>query len=308
MRYTSMNIRKIFFMVVAVPALFFCSCNKFEGEQTIPSYISIDSIAVVNDPAHSLSNFEGCFTSNINAVQITLKNSQENHLLGAFELPCKVPVLREGNYNVEILPVIKQNGIAATRSAYPFYRTIVLKNQTFTKDSCVNLGVQKTYYEPFMRKVWEEYFEPEIPNLSLPDTIVRRISAADTVRSDRGCGAIYVKPNSSVAFYTNNEFTVTDNAALFLELDYWTNIPFRVGLKSRTSSGSNYGVTFAVTLNPNMGKGWNKIYIQLGKLWSQYNFYKTFYLAFQAVNETSSVGKVYVDNIKLTSYDDGNKK
>lgn len=303
-----MNIRKCFFSGIVVIAVFLGSCNKFEGEQTIPSYISIDSIAVVNDPSHSLSNFEGCFTSNINAVQITLKNSHENHLLGAFELPCKVPVLREGCYDVEILPVIKQNGISATRSAYPFYRSITLKNQVFTKDSCLELGVQKTYYETFMRKVWEEYFEPEIPNLSVPDTIVHRVSAADTVRSDRGCGAVYVKPNSSVLFYTNDEFTVIDNAALFLELDYWTNVPFKVGLKSRTSSASNYGVTFAVTLYPNMEKGWNKIYIQMGKLWSQYNFYKTFALAFQAVNETSSVGKVYVDNIKLTAYDDGNKK
>lgn len=287
--------------------LFASSCNKFEGEQTVPAFISVDAIDVANDPRNSLSNYSGCFTSNIDAVQITVRNSQENHLLGVFKLPCRVPVLRQGEYTVSLVPVIKLNGIAATRSSYPFYRNITIKNQKLAPDHCLDLGRQTTYYDStgFFRKVWEEYFEPEIPTLSLPDTIVRRVSSADTVRSDRGCGAVYLAPDqTSATFISNEEFTVTDNGALFLELDYWTNVPLSVGLCSRTSLNSRYDTYYAISLYPNFDKGWNKIYIQLGKLWSQYNYYKSFHVAFQAVNSGGIEGKVYIDNIKLTAYKD----
>ena len=296
------NIIVIFFSAV----LICLSCNKFEGDQTVPAFLSVDGIDVANDPSYSLSNYSGCFTSNIDAVQITVSNSQENHVLGVFTLPCRVPVLRNGKYNIKLKPVIKYNGIAATRNSYPFYRDIEIKDQTLELDKCLELGNRTTHYESgYLNKVWEEYFEPEIPTLSLPDTIVHRVSAADTVRSDRGCGAIYLVPDQSAAtFISNEEFTVNNNSTLFLELDYWTNVPLSVGLCSRTSLNSKYETYYAIQLFPNFDKGWNKIYIHLGKLWSQYNYYKQFHIAFQALNSNGIEGKVYIDNIKLTAYKD----
>ena len=296
-------------ILTSIAALLLClSCNKFEGEQTVPAFISIDAINVANDPNNSVSNYSGCFTSKIDAVQIILRNSEENHDLGTYELPCKVPVLRQGNYTISLLPIIRLNGMSSTRQNYPFYRNINIANQTLVPDSCINLGTQTSYYDSvggYFRKVWEEYFEPEIPTLSLPDTIVHRVSSPDTVRSDRGCGAVYLAPDkSSIVFISNEEFTVTNNNALILELDYWTNVPLSAGLCSQTSLNSRYETNFALTLYPNFEKGWNKIYINLGKLWKQYNWYKTFRIAFQAVNENGIEGKVYIDNIKLTAYND----
>lgn len=297
-------------IAIIFSAVLIClSCNKFEGDQTVPAFISVDGIDVANNPNNSLSNYSGCFTSNIDAVQITVGNSQENHVLGVFTLPCRVPVLRSGQYNIKLKPVIKYNGIAATRNSYPFYRDIEIKDQTLEPDKCLELGNRTTYYESnYLFKVWEEYFEPEIPTLSLPDTIVHRVSATDTVRSDRGCGAIYLAPDQSAAtFISNKEFTVSNNGTLFLELDYWTNVPLSVGLCSRTSLNSKYETYYAIQLFPNFDKGWNKIYIQLGKLWSQYNYYKSFHIAFQALNSDGIEGKVYIDNIKLTAYKDVSK-
>jgi len=292
-------------IAIIITAVLIClSCNKFEGDQTVPAFLSVDGIDVANNPNYSLSNYSGCFTSNIDAVQITVGNSQENHVLGVFTLPCRVPVLRSGKYNIKLKPVIKYNGIAATRNSYPFYRDIEIKDQTLEPDKCLELGNRTTNYETsYLFKVWEEYFEPEIPTLSLPDTIVHRVSSPDTVRSDRGCGAIYLAPDQSAAtFISNEEFTVTNNGTLFLELDYWTNVPLSVGLCSRTSLNSKYETYYAIQLFPNFEKGWNKIYIHLGKLWGQYNYYKSFHIAFQALNSDGIEGKVYIDNIKLTAY------
>ena len=295
-------------ILTSIAALLLCfSCNKFEGDQTVPAFISVDGIAVANDPHNSISNYSGCFTSNIDAVQITVGNTQENHVLGVFTLPCRVPVLRSGKYNIKLKPVIKYNGIAATRNSYPFYRDITIKDQTLEPERCLELGNRTTYYDStgFFRKVWEEYFEPEIPTLSLPDTIVKRVTSPDTVRSDRGCGAVYLKSDqTAVTFISNEEFTVNNNGALFLELDYWTNVPLSVGLCSRTSLNSKYETYYAIQLFPNFDKGWNKIYIQLGKLWSQFSYYKQFHIAFQALNNNGIEGKVYIDNIKLTAYKD----
>ena len=135
-----MNMNRNIIAIIFSAVLICLSCNKFEGDQTVPAFISVDGIDVANNPNNSLSNYSGCFTSNIDAVQITVGNSQENHVLGVFTLPCRVPVLRSGQYNIKLKPVIKYNGIAATRNSYPFYRDIEIKDQTLEPDKCLELG------------------------------------------------------------------------------------------------------------------------------------------------------------------------
>ena len=278
------------------------SCTKGDPyDTTVPSYIEVSAFKVENTPDNSVSNFEGCFTSNINTVEITVKNSVENKLIGVFELPCRVPILREGKFDVVLKPSIKLNGISATRNFYPFYNEVVVKDVNFVPDSTVVVDTQTVYYNTtHTRFVWQQYFEQFVTNPFTPDSIVK--ITKDTVRSDNSSGVIYIRPDQKeLAFVTRDSCIVTNNGALFLEMDYWTNVPFEIGLKAKNTSGGVESTYYGISLYPN--KGWEKIYIQLGRLWSNtFNYYHTFKVAFRVSNSEGIEGKTYIDNLKLVAY------
>ena len=72
-------------------------------------------------------------------------------------------------------------------------------------------------------------------------------------------------------------------------------------MRSKYSSGSTEETYYAISLYPN--EGWQKIYIQLGRLWSTaFNYYNTFKLVFRVTNPDNIEAKTYLDNFKLTAY------
>ena len=112
------------------------SCEKFSGDQTIPAYISIDSIYLQTD--YSL---EGSNSQNITDAWVYV----DDYLIGTFQLPARFPVLRQGTHTLSVIPGIKKNGIASTRITYPFYSTIT-QSVNLVPDSTINVGVMKTTY------------------------------------------------------------------------------------------------------------------------------------------------------------------
>ena len=59
----------------------------------------------------------------------------DDKIIGVFEVPFKIPILRSGKVNIKIIPAIRNNGIAATKKIYPFVEryeinTELVQNQT----------------------------------------------------------------------------------------------------------------------------------------------------------------------------------
>ena len=104
------------FLVLSVFAVAFSYCRKFEGSQTIPSYIHIDSITVNCDYF-----VYGANTSKITDAWVAI----DDDIIGCFELPSTFPVLKKGPHKVSIYGGIKRDGISATRAPYPFYKPLV---------------------------------------------------------------------------------------------------------------------------------------------------------------------------------------
>lgn len=159
-------------LLAFVISLFISGCYKFEGEQTVPSYLSIDTIRFSTDYATQGSN-----THNISDAWVYV-NGQ---LIGAFELPATFPVLARGKQRLEIRPGIKLNGIAATRVPYPFMKPIVLENFSFYEDSIVSINPQTTYYEN-LRFAWKEDFERKsitLEKTNQSDTSIYRTEPAN---------------------------------------------------------------------------------------------------------------------------------
>ncbi|NTV84545.1 MAG: hypothetical protein HGA23_09650, partial [Bacteroidales bacterium] len=67
--------------------LMISGCDKFEGGQTVPSYLKIDSIGFVTD-----NDLQGTNSQKITDVWVYV----DDDLIGGFEMPATIPVLAEG--------------------------------------------------------------------------------------------------------------------------------------------------------------------------------------------------------------------
>ena len=294
---------------ILISAILSTSCDGYEGDQTVPSYLKIDAIDLVDDPEDSWSQESGFFSSNIDAVNIVFycDGDTAETVLGTFQLPCKVPMLREGNISyMRIQPVVKQNGIASTRIFYSFYQPIRLENIHMTADSVTDLGTLQTMFisKNNMRVLWQEFFEPGPSEVSLDTVVQRLVYQSDTVCNGYGCGVVRVTPETkSLDFWSDTLYYVGDaSTVLYLEIDYWSDFDFRIGLKNPAYSEGPDVTYYAETIySTTPGRKWNKIYVNLGKLWSSryYNHYPYIRLYFTILNSDKKSGNLFIDNIKL---------
>ena len=287
-------------------SLIFAACDKFEGDVTIPSYLTINSISVTDTPSDSWSNEDGFFTSLIESaiVVIYVEGDTAETTLGFFQLPCRIPVLRNGNITrVNIYPVVCQDGIASKRIPYPFYESITLQNVNLTADSVTNLGDLTTHYKSRQNMTvhFHEFFEPGPAHIML-DSVVQRCTDPTIVRSGYGCGVVHIDADqSSVSFWASKLDTISNSLYnLYLEMDYWSDIDFTVGLNNPVTQDGSNQIYSHETIFGRPEQGWKKIYINIGELWANtYYYYPYIRLYFTLLNESGKSGNLYLDNIKL---------
>lgn len=296
-------------ILIFAVGVFVLACDRFEGGQTVPAYLDIDSVEVVDNVNDSRNQPSGFFTSKIDCVEVTIyfDGDASETTLGVFELPCHIPVLREGVISrLRVSPVVKQNGIAATHIYYPYYSNMEFDSMyTLVRNETTSMGKLTTTYKKNAYVAWSEFFEPGTQRLAL-DSIVKRVDYhnegyADTVLSDDGCGVIHIGGRSvQLDFWSLDTIDLrhfSSDSYLYLELDYWNDLPFSVGFKNPMISGGQDVTERAMIINPH--KGWNKIYVNLGRLWNYYNHYPVIRLHFSVLTGTGNTGNIYLDNMKL---------
>ena len=102
---------KFFFFYILI-FISISACTLFEPVSPVASYIHIDAIRVQTDYLTQGSN-----SSTITDAWVIY----DNKYLGTFPLPADIPLIGEGLHNIIIRGGIIENGIFATRAAYPKY-------------------------------------------------------------------------------------------------------------------------------------------------------------------------------------------
>ena len=319
-KYSSMTRNSIFSVMLGLLflAMTASSCNKFEGPQTVPSYIHIESIDV-----DTLTDYfvYGANTSKITDAWVYV----DDNPIGCYELPSTFPVLKKGPHKVAIYGGIKVNGISASRDRYPFYMPFIYQNLNLVEDSIVNLSPSLSYY-PIGEGVniaWMEDFENT--NSLLPDdssdTSMVRFTGNGTWHSANSffSGKVELPPDTmDFTVVTADEFDFykgTNGVYCLLEMDYCCNDTFFVGVQYF----ENYQLTSLplVKVTPtdkqhDKPQCWNKIYINIGPTMNnnvKSNYFKL-YLTSDLTTETDLYyGNVYhpineqryyyFDNLKL---------
>ncbi len=271
------------------------SCEKFSGDQTVPAYLSVDSIYLKTDYFT-----QGSASHKITDAWVYV----DDEFLGAFELPARMPVLKTGKHTITLWSGVKKNGIAATRVSYPYYNSIV-REVTLTPDSTTRIGTVYTTYKSTAGFVWREDFEDV--GLTL-DTI--NGSSAWVGKTESGSPLTFPDGNHSgmivldtahsiIECQTHQEYNIPASA-VYLEMNFNTSAPFTVGV---VTYGSTYLYqTPVITLNPTVGQ-WKKIYIDLTNTLNAYSGMYTYRVYFRALKDSGvSSATVLIDNLKVVTY------
>lgn len=245
------------------PLLFaMLSCEKFTGDQTIPSYISIKSISINSD-----YSTQGTNSSLITDAWVYV----DDEFLGAYELPARIPVLKTGSHQVTVFPGIKKNGIASTRTNYTFYNPIK-KTLNLIQDSVVSMGSQVSTYILATAFPFREDFE----GLSIGLDTTQRSTTNITLTApgspetfEREHSGKVVLDDTAHSFFecqTHDEYMIPASAPVYLEMNFNTTNTITIGIITYSYSAL-YQVP-VLTLNPTNGN-WKKIYIDLStSLWA----------------------------------------
>ena len=94
------SLRLLIYILTTLLALNLTSCQKFEGDQTIPAYVRIDTVLFTADYVT-----QGSSTHKITDAWVYV----DDQLIGVYELPSTFPVLASGKHKLEIRVGIKLN-------------------------------------------------------------------------------------------------------------------------------------------------------------------------------------------------------
>jgi hypothetical protein len=222
------------------------SCNKQDLEAEIPAYISINNF--------TFTTTSGQGTSSHKITDAWVYVNQE--LVGVFELPAKIPVVKEGDFTLDIYPGIKENGIAERRERYLFY-SAYSTSITLEKNKTIEITPSTTYTSGTIFYWMEDFEAVAIPFLynTISDTIMNKTTT--NVFEGSYSGQVAMTPTMDFFECFTPSFTNLPRFGnpIFMELDFKTNQPVLVGIYA---DSEQIGLFYLNTTSE-----WNKIYFNL---------------------------------------------
>lgn len=278
------------------------SCDKFDGDQTIPSYIAIDSLGF--DAADDIQG-----TSNQKIIDAWIY--VDDNIIGGFELPARVPVLVNGIHKLEVRGGIMLNGIPETRAPNPCWKPMIINAYNFTPDSISRFYNVTTYYEN-CSFVWMEDFEDAslaIKGSNNSDSGIVRTYPAGAPEAliedfSQYSGISYLDADHPdlqlVSVSGSDEGYVFDRGDfIFLELNYKNTIPVVVGLYITLTDNTVEERSFLI-ISPS--DEWNKIYVNFTPIVNETTDARDYTVYLEAsLPDGTEDAVIVLDNIKLVT-------
>jgi hypothetical protein len=273
----------LFLLVFAV------ACKK--GDK-VPGFLEIPAVTVVSGNT--------TVTSRITDVWVYA----DEELLGAWELPARVPVLRNGSTTIQIAPAVKRNGMYDDRVRYPFY-TWWTGTVDLVPEERMQLQPQVTY-TAFADQWLEDFSDAGIQLMVSDDsdTTFQRFTSTNhpdlQLLNGSPAGGFVVDPERPyMRVFTDEDFSAP-GGPVFLELDYSTNVVLTVGVMYTANgqpSRQPYVYLVPTVSGDGIQPGWNKVYIDLSPIFNLALSQRDIF--FEAQAPGGGIGRVYLDNIKL---------
>jgi hypothetical protein len=276
--------------------LFSSSCELFDREEPIPSYIHIEKIDLSTSP------LQGTASHNITDVWVICGSE----FIGAFELPATIPILAQGEQTLTLQAGIKLNGIASTRSINPFFAKVEMQ-VTLVPDSIINISMNTTYDAsskfPWLGSGQEGFEDGGISFNSGPNSDTSMGKTSDPAHVFEGAFSGIISLDTANKYYegisTQNFILPKLNSPVVLELNYKTNNRFSIGIYANTATQKIPNEILVV----NPSSTWNKIYVNLTPAVSRNYNAIDYNVFFEAIQEDSvDAPRIFLDNIKLVHF------
>lgn len=275
------------------------SCEVFDREEPIPSWIEVDVFEIRDNPSIA----EGDLSEDIRDVWLTIDGER----IGTFELPARIPVLDAGPHEIVVAPGIFVSGQTDLRDRYLFY-----KSDTFDIDlkagETYKLEPETRYLNSSLQEILViEDFEDGDDRMSTTgstNAAFERVSDPNIVAYGDGCGVMYLNETvTNAVMRTNGTIGLPNSDAVFFELDIASDyyVQYGVYVNSLTSDQA----IDVYLMKPTGSDNWKKQYVGLGStIQTAYGFYspESFYIYAQAMYNADSlpkVGTVKIDNVKM---------
>ena len=288
--------------LAAFVMLIHTGCDKFDGEQTVPSYIRVDSLDFITE-----------YTTQGTSVQsfVDVWVYVDDDLIGGFEMPATIPILSEGIHRLDLRPGIKLNGISETRSPYPCITPVIFEEFELIKDSVREVTGTSEYYSNAVF-VWMEDFEDAslaIHPTSSSDTGMVRTQPAGAPGAfidveSQYSGISYLDKTRNFLELVSDDgngqgFVFDRGDFVFLEIHFKTDVPILVGAYIKKTDNTVEDRAFLVI---NTSDTWKKIYINFTPMVNETNDAENFKIYLQAqLGTADAAAEVLLDNIKLVT-------
>ncbi len=290
--------KQITFTSLILVLFLFQSCIKNNPD---PSWLEINEWMLNTNPI--AQNAAGELTQDISNVQIFI----DNELVGIFELPCKIPLLKSGSSNIKLYPVILNNGISATKKVYPFLEPFTI-DTLLKKNEILTLSPQTQYY--YDLEFWIEDFEnasssitQDINSAVVLEQTYDNLIAEGFNGNKFGRISINEVNDTWVGYTLNQEFTPPKGKEVYLEIDYHNTNRITTGLLAVGSGGNQENPNIQLNPQSDSEVKWKKVYIDLKEIVSGSQDVSYFELTFNALlDEEDSQGEINIDNVKMIHF------
>ncbi|MGZ5282782.1 MAG: hypothetical protein ACXWEY_10950 [Bacteroidia bacterium] len=275
------------YILLLINALGFSGCDIVNPPEDVPAYIRIKEYTFTTDAAK-----QGTASNKITDAWVYAGNTFQ----GGFEMPATIPTLETGTKRLTIIGGVKENGISATRLPYPFLESYSIDIDL--KRAKVDTIKPVWKYSELTKFPWLENFEGTSVSLELSDNSTTGFRITTTSDSAfEGNSAIKASIDPAHNYFeckTKMAYGLPRGKAVWLEMNYKTEVPVEVGVYSIGASGNMK--LFAAGINPSAE--WNKIYVNLTSTISYEPTTQVFQIYFAAFNKNNG-GTILIDNLKL---------
>jgi hypothetical protein len=278
----------------------FLSCR--DKEEQIPAYLKLEPFEVAS--ANSAADHK---------LSYAFVYIKENTFLGGFPVPGLIPILEEGDIEVQIFPGIQANGSKQTPSIYPMMQPYKTK-LNFVAGQTTTLKTPTDYF-PNVKTVvggLEDFDGATVLAFDDKDNDPSTSLVFDTIGGIEGKYARMQIDTGHlinwVQFRQAMEGLPTNGGnAIYIELSYKTDTPFEILLFG--SDQNAIQTELIPVFQFNTSEQWNKIYIELTDFVS-FTRYQKYHLQFRAIlpidfttgKYLSTNGSVYLDNIRVVYF------
>lgn len=271
------------------------SCVKNNPD---PSWIEVSTWELLENP--ELSGQEGELSHNFTDAWVFI----DGEVIGVFEVPFKIPILKSGNVNIQIYPTVRNNGISATKKIYPFVdkyeiNADLIKNQTLT----INPVTKYNNYCQF----WIEDFEnsPSFKIQDDPNSLAQLSTGTDPsiLKWGNYYGKVDLNTTDSTWVAYTDDMNLPKGQEVYLEIDYHSTNALITGVLVISPSGVVNNQNIQMNPQDPSTVKWKKIYIDLREIISNSASSSYFKQSFQAgLDEGDANGIIIIDNIKVIHF------